>query len=78
VETSYLKNAAARDIVPIVRNRPQLTHPAGRKTKAVIRRASSAVSIFAVDRRPGDWKRLKARVGVSPTRVLHGRAFAAA
>ena len=46
-------------------------------TLAAMRRASSLVSIFAVDRRSGDRKWLKAGIGVSPTRVLHGRASSA-
>lgn len=44
-------------------------------TLAAIRRASALMSIF--NRRLGDWKWLKAGVGIGQTRVLDGRASAA-
>jgi hypothetical protein len=45
---------------------------------AAIRLASSRLSIFAVDRRPGDWKWLKAGIGVGPSGMLQGRTLSAA
>jgi hypothetical protein len=49
---------------------------------AAIRRASSLVSIFVIRRSTCwlgfDWKRPKAGVGVGPSRMLQGRALAAA